>query len=241
MVQRTDARPHVVIVGGGFGGLTAAQALANAPGPGDPGRPHESSHLPAAPLPGRHGRPVPGRDRAADPLASFATSATPRSSWSRSPRIDADAAALAPERRDIPRLGLSHRGLRRGDVVFRSRRLGARRARAQVHRGCHRDPPARALFLRAGGARAQRGATRGASQLRGHRRRAHRRRARGRPGGALQVRARSRLPPRRSVARRRFACWRAVRASCRRSPKTSPRAPSHSCTSWGWRWRPARV
>src|ERR1700733_11168902 len=26
-----DARPHVVIVGGGFGGLTAAQALANAP------------------------------------------------------------------------------------------------------------------------------------------------------------------------------------------------------------------
>src|ERR1700734_551850 len=31
MAQRTDARPHVVIVGGGFGGLTAAQALDRAP------------------------------------------------------------------------------------------------------------------------------------------------------------------------------------------------------------------
>ena len=31
MTQGTDARPHVVIVGGGFGGLTAAQALENAP------------------------------------------------------------------------------------------------------------------------------------------------------------------------------------------------------------------
>jgi len=31
MVQRMDARPHVVIVGGGFGGLTAAQALESAP------------------------------------------------------------------------------------------------------------------------------------------------------------------------------------------------------------------
>ena len=31
MAQGKDARPHVVIVGGGFGGLTAAQALENAP------------------------------------------------------------------------------------------------------------------------------------------------------------------------------------------------------------------
>jgi NADH dehydrogenase len=31
MVQRIDMGPHVVIVGGGFGGLTAAQALARAP------------------------------------------------------------------------------------------------------------------------------------------------------------------------------------------------------------------
>jgi NADH dehydrogenase len=31
MAQRMDARPHVVIVGGGFGGLTAAQALETAP------------------------------------------------------------------------------------------------------------------------------------------------------------------------------------------------------------------
>src|SRR5271169_5256858 len=31
MAQGMDARPHVVIVGGGFGGLTAAQALETAP------------------------------------------------------------------------------------------------------------------------------------------------------------------------------------------------------------------
>jgi NADH dehydrogenase len=31
MALGSDARPHVVIVGGGFGGLTAAQALATAP------------------------------------------------------------------------------------------------------------------------------------------------------------------------------------------------------------------
>lgn len=31
MSRGKDARPHVVIVGGGFGGLTAAQALASAP------------------------------------------------------------------------------------------------------------------------------------------------------------------------------------------------------------------
>src|SRR3984957_13715976 len=31
MPQTKDARPHVIIVGGGFGGLTAAQALASAP------------------------------------------------------------------------------------------------------------------------------------------------------------------------------------------------------------------
>ena len=31
MPQTKDARPHVVIIGGGFGGLTAAQALESAP------------------------------------------------------------------------------------------------------------------------------------------------------------------------------------------------------------------
>jgi NADH:ubiquinone reductase (H+-translocating) len=31
MAQQTDTRPHVVVIGGGFGGLTAAQALKSAP------------------------------------------------------------------------------------------------------------------------------------------------------------------------------------------------------------------
>ena len=55
-----DGKPahRVVIVGGGFGGLLAAQGLQESPGRGHPHRPPQLPPVPAAPLPGRHRRAV---------------------------------------------------------------------------------------------------------------------------------------------------------------------------------------
>ena len=50
-----ESLPRVVIIGGGFGGLTAAQALAKAAGANHAGRSAKSSSVSAAALPGGHG------------------------------------------------------------------------------------------------------------------------------------------------------------------------------------------
>ena len=60
--------PHVVIIGGGFGGLYAARALRRRAGPGHAGRPPQPPPLPAAALSGGDRRAVAGRHRLADPL-----------------------------------------------------------------------------------------------------------------------------------------------------------------------------
>ena len=67
MVSTTMARPRIVIVGAGFGGLSAAQALAGADADVTRHRPAQLPSLPAAALSGGDGRPVAGADRRADP------------------------------------------------------------------------------------------------------------------------------------------------------------------------------
>ena len=52
-------RPHVVVLGGGFGGLTTVRALAKVRRRHHPGRPAHLQRVPAAAVPGGDGRPEP--------------------------------------------------------------------------------------------------------------------------------------------------------------------------------------
>ena len=67
MVSTTTARPRIVIIGAGFGGLSAAHGLAGAPRRCHRHRPAQPPSVPAAALPGGDGRALAGRDRLADP------------------------------------------------------------------------------------------------------------------------------------------------------------------------------
>ncbi len=58
-----SARPHVVIVGAGFGGLTAAKRLERSDGRRDPDRPPQLPLVPTAAVPGGHRRSERGRRR----------------------------------------------------------------------------------------------------------------------------------------------------------------------------------
>ena len=64
--------PHVVIVGGGFAGLSRRPGARRRRGRGDGRRPPQPPRVPAAALPGGHRRPVAGRHRRADPLGAAA-------------------------------------------------------------------------------------------------------------------------------------------------------------------------
>ena len=120
-----DARPHVVIVGGGFGGLYAARALAGAAGPGHPARPPQPPPLPAPALPGGHRGAQPGRHRhapALDPARGRERHRPPgRGRVGRPGRPPP-----RPRRRpDDLRLARPRRG--RDPLLLRPRRLGAAR------------------------------------------------------------------------------------------------------------------
>ena len=98
-MQREEApggRPRIVIVGGGFGGLSAARSPARRASRRHADRPDQPLSVPAAALPGGDRRPVAGRHRDADPFS--AASATERdSAHGRSGVID--VAGSAPSRR----------------------------------------------------------------------------------------------------------------------------------------------
>ena len=60
-------RPHVVVLGAGFGGLRAARSLRRQPVDVTLIRPTQPPSVPAAPLPGRNGRVESERHRGANP------------------------------------------------------------------------------------------------------------------------------------------------------------------------------
>ena len=60
-------RPHVVIVGAGFGGLTAAERARQGSRRGHPDRSREPPPVSAAALPSSHRGSIPGGDRLANP------------------------------------------------------------------------------------------------------------------------------------------------------------------------------
>ena len=231
-----DARPHVVIVGGGFGGLTAAQALESAPVRVTLRRPHQPPHVPAAPLPGGHGGPLAGRHRAAHPRHPRSASATSRCSWRRSTRVDPGERARAPRRRRRPRLGLPRRRVRRGDVVLRPRRLGAtRRPGSSRSRTPSRSASACCSPSSSPSATTSPRGARAAPQLRRHRRRTD--------GGRARGRARRAVASSSSIATSAASIPSAAQgaARSRRGPRILPVVPGgpgrergrRSCTSSG--------
>ena len=67
-LANASGSPHVVVVGGGFGGVAAAQGAEKRPGPRHTGRQDELSPLPAAALPGGDRHPRARHDHHADSL-----------------------------------------------------------------------------------------------------------------------------------------------------------------------------
>ena len=80
--------PHVVIIGGGFGGLSAAKALRGSRRAGDAARPPQLPPLPAAAVPGGDGDAVARRHRVADPLDPAPRARTCACCSARPTRID---------------------------------------------------------------------------------------------------------------------------------------------------------
>ena len=194
-MQRQAQRPQVVIVGAGFAGLEASKALAKDRRRRDACRRVQSPLLSAAALSGRNRGAVSGRCRVADPRHSARPAECPCDHGAR----DRDRRASAPcaHDRDRPAVRLSGPRHRIDALLFRPRRLGAVRARAQTYRGCDRNQAAVPARVRAcGSGRGRRGAG-AAVDLRHHRRRRDRcgngRRDRG--GGAANPAAR--FPPHR--------------------------------------------
>ena len=223
MTRDLDARARVVIVGGGFGGLTAAQALANAPVQITLVDRNEPPHVPAASLSDRRGGPLAGGHRAADPFHPAPSGERDRSHGGRG-RGRRPGAACSPQRRERARIRFLDRRVRRANVVFRSRRLGRRGAGLEVDRGRRPDTDEGPPGLR--GRRSER-----KTPKREPSSSASSSSAAGRPESSWRARSPSSrsssstatfdgsiLPPRESASSRRGL------ASSPRSPRISPRA-----------------
>ena len=235
--------PHVVIVGGGFGGLAAAKALAQGARPRHGPRPPQPPPLPAAALPGRHRRPLARGDRLADPRGSSAISGTRPSSSprrrrsNRRPRrvrlADGDDRLRPPDRRH-----------RRHPFLLRPPRLGVHAPGLKSLDGRARDPAPRAPRLREGRARDRGGRAPPLAHLRGRRRRARpvsRWRARSPRSPATPCPASSAT----SIRGRRGWSWsRRARASSRPTRPISPPGPpgsSRRSASMSGRASPSRT
>ena len=157
----TAQRPNVVIVGGGFAGLEATQGARPRPGRGHAGRCPQPSLLPAAALSGRDRVLVAGRCRLADSRHPATAKQRPRDHGAR--HRHRRRGAPCAHKRDRSSLRLSAPRRRSDPLLFRSRRLGGIRARAQAHRRCDRDQAALPDRLRT--RRGDRGRDRAAAPL----------------------------------------------------------------------------
>ena len=140
------ARPHIVIVGAGFGGLSAAHALAGA----EPTSPSSTgaTTISSSRCSTRWRRPACRRRRSPRRSApSCARPPTSASCWARSRRRQ--GAPHRHARGPHARLRLSGAGDRRAARLFRPRRLGERGARPEEDRRRHRHPPPHPDRLRA--------------------------------------------------------------------------------------------
>ena len=138
---------RVVIVGGGFGGLYAAQALRRAAVRCDAGRPPQLPSLPAAALPGRHRRPLAGRHRLAAALRVAAAAQHPRAArrgagYRRRPAgACCSATAGSTTTLLIVAAGATHHYFGHDDWA-------STRAGSEDDRRCHRDSRAHSARLR---------------------------------------------------------------------------------------------
>ena len=143
-VATTGARPRVVVIGGGFGGLNAVRELADADADVTRGGPDEPPPVPAAALPGGRRDPAARADRAG--AAQHRQEADERPRAARRGDEHRPREARGPHRgarRTDAHPGLRHAGRRgRGDaLLLRPRRVRRVRARYEDHRG--RPVPAR--------------------------------------------------------------------------------------------------
>ena len=197
--DRSEPHPRVVIVGGGFGGLSAAKALAGQPF--DVTLIDRNNHHLFQPLLYQVATAgaVAGRHRFADP---------------RHPRQPAQhhghagrgvgrryRAQGGDRRRPAGRLRLSGARDRRAARLFRSRRLGRVRAGSEDDRRRHLSAPPHPARLRARRERNRRRGAAPADDLRRDRRRPDRRRDGRRHRRARQARACRRFPFDRSARR----------------------------------------
>ena len=96
------ARPRIVIIGGGFGGLAAAKALRGRPADVTRDRSHEPSPVPAAALPGGDGRARAERHHRADPVDPAEASGTRAVILGEVVRIDTGAREVVVDSLEAP-------------------------------------------------------------------------------------------------------------------------------------------
>ncbi len=131
-------RPHIVIVGGGFGGLSAAVGLSGA----EPTSPSSTGATITSSSRCSTKWPPPGCRRRRSPSPSARScAARQRARPAGQGRRRRQGKPHHHGRRPHAELRLSRARDRGESCLFRSRRLGARGSRPEDDRRCHRHPP----------------------------------------------------------------------------------------------------